>query len=343
MASSHFALVVGLYFAICASIVSAGRMTSPKNVPKNAILLSNVESLTFRNGKMTTARRASPVPQLNCVGPPNVCKIYNVEAMRCTNEGVDYDAENIQWACRADLPEEFKLGSTDVSCEGYASSDDPYVLKGSCGVEYRLLLTEKGEEKFDSDRRGSNPFTGHADDGEDSTIARVIFFAIFGGVLCTIIFKMLHACRRNPPRLGDADGRPPWYGGGGGDDNGDPPPPYDSHGYNQLWKQGTDGASSRTSAAGSSRTAGQQANQGWRPGPWTAAAAGAGLGYAFGRNQNRTQTQPREPTQRSNGGFFGGGDGYGGGAGPSNTRSSSSSSFSSSRHESTGFGGTSRR
>jgi len=345
MEFSYLGLLVALYFAIFAPLVSAGKVTKPNNVPKNAILLSKVESLTFRNGKMTTARRVSPVPQLNCVGPKNICKLFNVEVMRCTNEGADYEAENIQWACRADLPEEFKLGGTDVSCEGYASSDDPYVLKGSCGVDYRLLLTEKGEQKFGGGWRGSNPSEDFGEGGS-STIARVIFFLIFGGVLVTIIFKMLQACGHNPPRLGGGNTRPPWYGGGGGgddDDDSDLPPPYDSHTFNQPRKPKTYGTSSTTSTAGSSRTAGQQQNQAWRPGPWTAAAAGAGLAYAFGRNQNRTQTQPRQPAQRPSRGIFGGGGSYDGGAGPSNARSSSSSSFSSTRHESTGFGGTSRR
>ena len=33
-------------------------------------------------------------------------------------------------------------------CEGYESPEDPFVLKGSCGVEYRLVLTESGEERY---------------------------------------------------------------------------------------------------------------------------------------------------------------------------------------------------
>ena len=41
-----------------------------------------------------------------------------------------------------------RLGSTDVICEGYSSAEDPAVLKGSCGVEYRLMLTEAGHEKY---------------------------------------------------------------------------------------------------------------------------------------------------------------------------------------------------
>lgn len=30
----------------------------------------------------------------------------------------------------------------------YSYPEDPYVLKGSCGVEYRLGLTEAGYEKY---------------------------------------------------------------------------------------------------------------------------------------------------------------------------------------------------
>ncbi|EQL34626.1 hypothetical protein BDFG_03577 [Blastomyces dermatitidis ATCC 26199] len=68
--------------------------------------------------------------------------------MRCINQGHDYDENDVQWTCTAQLPPEFKLGSTDVICEGYRDKEDPWVLKGSCGVEYRLLLTERGEQKY---------------------------------------------------------------------------------------------------------------------------------------------------------------------------------------------------
>lgn len=332
MGSSLVALCMALCLAILTPWTSAGKVTNPKNVPKDAILLSNVESLTFRAGKMTASRRVSPVPQLNCVGPSHVCKLYHVDVMRCTNEGAEYDAETIQWACRAALPEYFKLGSTDVSCEGYASRDDPYVLKGSCGVDYRLLLTDKGEEKFG--HRHRNSFSGESD---SSNLAVIVFFLIFGLVLFVIIRNMIGASRRNPPRLGGNNNRPPWFGGGGGGGDGnDPPPPYDSHNFSQPRKPRSYGTSSRGSAGNSSRSAGEQ-TQGWRPGPWTAGAVGAGLGYAFGRTQNRTQ--PWETAQRP-GSFFGGGGGGGVGR---NTRRDSPPSFSSSRYESTGFGSTSRR
>ncbi|KAJ9663966.1 hypothetical protein H2198_000469 [Neophaeococcomyces mojaviensis] len=325
-----------LFFTSFAITATAGKVTNPNNVPKNAILLSNVESLTFRSGKMTTSRRVAPVPQLTCTGPSNVCKLYDVDTMRCTNEGADYDAENIQWACKASLPEEFKLGATEVACEGYASSDDPYVLKGSCGVEYRLLLTDKGEQKFGK-HNDDFPWNGSGDEerGTSTIVARVIFFAIFGAVLFIIVSRMLEACRRNPPRLGRNAGGRPWFGGGGDDD--EPPPPYDSHGFNQPRKPKTTNYGTNN---GSSSRGGQQQNQGWRPGPWSAGLAGAGLGYALGRNQNRTQ--PRQ-TQRPGGGFFGNVGGGSSGSWDSGPSRSSGPSSSGSRYESTGFGGTSRR
>jgi len=31
------------------------------------------------------------------------------------------------------------MGRVQVGCEGWESSDDPYILKGSCGLEYTLL------------------------------------------------------------------------------------------------------------------------------------------------------------------------------------------------------------
>jgi len=113
--------------------------------PSNSVLLSNVQTLTLRKDLKTSHRRVSAIPQLKCVGG-NAKGLYEVDVMRCKNAGSDYDDDNIQWTCTASLPAEFKLGSTDVICEGYESPNDPYILKGSCGVEYRLVLRERGGE-----------------------------------------------------------------------------------------------------------------------------------------------------------------------------------------------------
>ncbi|KMU89320.1 transmembrane protein 66 [Coccidioides immitis H538.4] len=120
-----------------------------KSPSRNAVLLSNIQTLTLHANRKTSHRRVSAIPQLTCVGPSKrICSLYIPDVMRCTNQGYDYDENDIQWTCTAELPPEFKLGSTEVVCEGYRDSNDPWILKGSCGVEYRMLLTEEGERKF---------------------------------------------------------------------------------------------------------------------------------------------------------------------------------------------------
>ncbi|TVY37241.1 Store-operated calcium entry-associated regulatory factor [Lachnellula subtilissima] len=244
--------------------------------------------------------------------------------MRCTNAGADYNTEDIQWSCSASLPADFKLGSTDVICEGYSSPDDDYVLKGSCGVEYRLLYTEAGEEKYGgSGWFGGGQGKGKGGEGEGWTIDGIIFTVLFVAVLVWICWALYAGVRDAPapgagraPRRGGGGG----WGGGGGDDPYDPPPPYPGKRYGATEQQ-----------------------QGWRPGFWSGSAAGAAAGYMAGRAGNQRQPD----VQQGGGGWFGGGGGRNsgggsgwGGAGPSRSGSSSSSSA---RHESTGFGSTSRR
>ncbi|KAJ9496196.1 hypothetical protein H2202_008442 [Exophiala xenobiotica] len=340
----------------------SARVTNPKKVPRNAVLLSKVSAITVRAGKQTASRRVPPVPQLQCVGPAKICSLYTVDVMRCTNEGVDYDENNVQWSCKASLPDEFKLGSTDVTCEGYESSDDPYVLKGSCGVEYRLLLTDKGEEKY-----GSHTSTNFNILPKTHLVSEKIvgyaFMAVFFLVLFIIVRGFYRAWREDPARRLPRP-RGGGFGGSGGGDDDDPPPPYDPRPpprpKKPTWSSGSNSGSNSTRRTGATQ------EEGWRPGFWTGTAAGAAAGYFAGRGA-RTQPEPprRAPwgTQWGNGwlggrqdnGLFGGGNnqggwfgggGGGGGArpGPSSSRTpSSSSSFSSTRHESSGFGGTSRR
>lgn len=351
-----------LGFLLGASSALSAKVTNPSKVPKKAVLLSKVSSLTLRSGQNTASRRVSPVPQLQCVGPESICRLYEVDTMRCTNEGADYDVENIQWSCKANLPEEFKLGGTDVGCEGYESSDDPYVLKGSCGVEYRLLLTDKGEEKFGD--IGKSDGNEHHNNGSGGQLFSLIFMLAFFGILALIAVSCIKSWQER--NAGNNNNRPGWGlgGGGGGGGNDDPPPPYDSH-YspppakkpNTRTYAPRTSTSTRTSPRSSSNRTAPTA-EGWRPGFWTGTAAGAAAGYLAGnRNQTPAQTQAQTETRQTGGGLFGGGGnswlGRNTGArrGPDppvqrnygSSSSTSTPSFSSTRHESTGFGSTSRR
>ena len=287
------------------------------------VRLSDVRSLTLRGDRKTTHRRVSAIPQLRCVGG-NARGLYDVDVLRCTNEGASYGGDqDVQWTCTASLPSEFRLGATDVKCEGYASADDPYILKGSCGIEYRLMLTQRGEERYG--RRRERPGDG-AKRGETlSTVEWMLFWALFAGVLVWILYNACSRAgenaQRRPRRPGGGGGG--GYGSGGGGGGGpydDPPPPYD---YS-------------TKPSQSSAAPGWGAAGGWQPGFWTGAAGGAAAGYAASNWRNQRNDRYREDSRL----FDNGGEG-----GSRTTRSSASSGsgYSASRHESTGFGSTSRR
>ncbi|KAF2446117.1 DUF1183-domain-containing protein [Karstenula rhodostoma CBS 690.94] len=311
---------------LSSALLAATTLLEPASALRsNKIKLSQIQSLTLRKDQQTSHRRVSAIPQLKCIGG-SARGHYEVDVMRCKNSGADYDDEAIQWTCTASLPEEFKLGSTDVICEGYDSPDDPYILKGSCGVEYRLALTEKGEEKYGHKK----PWFGGGDDdgGEhqkttgDKVVASV-FWLIFIGVAAWIVFNAVRnwATGQGGAGAGVGGNRPGWGGGGGGGWGGnddDPPPPYD-------WRPGQ---------GQNKRAYGGTENQGWRPGMWSGALGGAAAGYAAGRMGGRSGNQ----TSGSGWGNSGWNNGEG-----SSRSSSGSSNYSGTRHESTGFGSTSRR
>lgn len=231
--------------------------------------------------------------------------------MLCRNQGSSYGTEDISWACTSQLPPSLKLGSTDVICEGYDRPDDPYVLKGSCGVEYRLALTSEGERLY--------PNLSGDSEGVDWS------FWLFGIVFVAIaLWIIVGACTKaNANRRGAAwrQGNNGGWGPGGGWGGGpgrwdDPPPPY----------PGTKSS----------------ADQGWRPGFWTGLAGGAAAAYMAGRRGSQYNNQ------QPGAGFWGrdgGGTNNGSTWGSRSARMGSGSlgSSSTSRHESTGFGPTSRR
>lgn len=197
--------------------------------------------------------------------------------MRCTNAGSSFDEHDVEWTCTASLPREFKLGSTDVICEGYDSPEDPYILKGSCGVEYRLVLTEEGEQKFG---KPSSWSTQSSDEGG----AGPLFWVLLAVVAALILYSIWKGGTGN---ANDPNPRGGWGGGGGGggDDN-DPPPPYN---WQPPRKPSTNQAQSSS----------------WRPGFWSGAAAAGAAGYAAGRysgNQTDRRGQRSSNSWRSDNG-----------------------------------------
>ncbi|XP_058630722.1 store-operated calcium entry-associated regulatory factor isoform X2 [Onychostoma macrolepis] len=122
-----------------------------------AVLLHDVQVLTLHRGRYTTARRSSPVTQLQCIGGSAGCGSFVPEVVQCYNRGSD--GIDTQWECKADMDNAYRFGRVEVSCEGYNSPNDAYVLRGSCGLEYTLELTAEGKQQH---TQGSSGFSGFA-------------------------------------------------------------------------------------------------------------------------------------------------------------------------------------
>ncbi|KAI9653351.1 MAG: hypothetical protein M1831_006056 [Alyxoria varia] len=350
---------------------------------KDAVLLKDVKVLTLHNGRMTTGRRVSSIPQVVAAGGP-AASYFTPQTLRCTNVGQSYTEHDVEWTCTAMLPPEFKLGGTEVTCEGWDNDADPYILKGSCGVEYRLMFTEMGEKKweqgekvaYDQGWRSEGPGSEKGDTGDvlsmrrtGDTVDRVmtgLFWLAFVGVLGYAAYNYWSSRGRTSggTRRGGRGGAG-GGGGYGGDDRpdypDDPPPPY----YPPRTPKSEYAASPKKTRNSPSSTASSRGKQSgpssFLSGAATAGAAGAAAGWFAGRRSAGTQSENRgdgggessrsaaggaSSSTRSSSSWFGGG---GGGSSssqrtaPQGSPSEPSSSYSSERYESTGFGGTKRR
>ncbi|KAJ3582735.1 hypothetical protein NHX12_000308, partial [Muraenolepis orangiensis] len=133
--------------------------------------------LTLHRGQFTAAGgRSSPVPQLRCTGGSAGCGAVVPEAVQCTNKG--WDGVDVQWECKTDLDNSYQFGRIEVSCEGYSHPEDAFVLKGSCGLEYTLELTEEGRA-----RRRSSSFSHHGSSKQSGGFGEFAsnFFSAFSG------------------------------------------------------------------------------------------------------------------------------------------------------------------
>ncbi|KAI0759583.1 hypothetical protein BD413DRAFT_607513 [Trametes elegans] len=247
------------------------------------VALAKIPSLTFYKDELTLSRRGPPIPQLTCIGRP--CKLYQPDVVRCVNIGGS--GTDVEWKCEADLPDSLRFGRVEVSCEGWDRPGDPYVLKGSCGLDYRLVqvpssLRGPGAEDPSYPARFSRWLYELSEDPVGA-----FFMLVWVAVLGLILYNLLSSClraRRAQPGSSPQPPRRPWWGPGSGGgwfsgpapDTGphDPPPPYTKH-------------------APSSPT-GPAPAQGWAPGFWTGAALG-GLGaYLFGSGAREQQRRHGE-------------------------------------------------
>ncbi|XP_073075170.1 store-operated calcium entry-associated regulatory factor [Manis javanica] len=255
------------------------------------ILLRDVKAFTLHHDRYTTSRRLHPVPQLKCVGGTAGCDSYTPSVVQCQNKG--WDGYDVQWECKTDLDIAYKFGKTVVSCEGYESSEDPYVLRGSCGLEYNLDYTEIGLKKLreSGKHHGFSSFSNyynklHSPDssGMSGLVIIVVLLAVAFGV-----YKLF---------LSDGQDSPPPYS---------EYPPY-AHGYQRFsssagspppgFKSEFTGPHGATSGFGSAFT-GQQGYENSGPGFWTGLGTGGLLGYLFGSNRAATPFSDCPPSYSS--------------------------------------------
>ena len=249
--------------------------------------------------------------------------------MRCRNEESDYDDEDIQWTCTASLPPEFKLGTTDVICEGYSTANDPYVLKGSCGVEYRLMLTSVGEKKFP--KRASSMYR-EAD--EHWSRSSLLFWGVFISVLGLIVYRAVYG-NGGPQTPGRDLPRSP-FGWTGTHDPSGPAAPLAPPDTPNTKKQIAAAQASHTGAAPS-----------WMPGFVTGVLGGMAGGYFASTRTTpaglRTPPATRSEFLNPNNGGEGSSKGKSKGAEKSDKSADTASATTTSRYEGTGFGATARR
>ncbi|KAJ7761541.1 DUF1183-domain-containing protein [Mycena maculata] len=224
----------------------------------SSVELASIPALTFYKDSLTESRRTKAIPQLICVGEP--CHLYTPEVVRCKSLGGS--GTEIDWKCEADLPESLRFGRVEVSCEGWSQAGDPFVLKGSCSLEYRLVQIPGSLRNTESD----NPLGSKSFD-----VASEIFTLIWLAFMAIILYSFLECCMRGPQNRVGAQGHPdprrpgdsgPGFFPGGFNDDPSAPPPY-------------------------SKTA-PTPNEGWRPGFWTGAALG-GLGTHLLNNRQNTR------------------------------------------------------
>jgi len=303
------------------------------------VKLKDIEVLTLRNGQFTKGRRSPGVLQLSCVGGTAGCGAFTPQVVQCYNKGSD--GFDVQWECKTDMDNAYRFGRVEVSCEGYDYPDDPYVLKGSCGLEYTIDLTKEGMSQ--SQGQNQHNYYGGGGGGGGSygwnipnppKQSNAITNIACGIVLVIIIYAIYKTCisPTDPTRQYSRtnDDYPDGRGGGG---QAPPPPGFRPNYYGSSNTGDTFGDSCSAGAGAGARTARPGSSGG---GFWTGAATGGLLGYMFGNRNNTGHNagygfrSPQTPFS----------------AAPSSSYSfgaSSSGSSSTGTRTASGFGGTRRR
>merc|ERR1712000_21738 len=197
------------------------------------------------------------------------------DVVQCRSSGLDADGMP-QWRCKADLDEGVKLGRISVTCEGYESPNDDYILKGSCGLEYELKKTRHfREDRSYNNRKGYYNEDKFDKKQQSSWVSSLIQLCI---VLCVARCVYQACCGRSQRNNRNNQNNGPYP------PPGDPAPQYPGHDSQQ--QQQYYHANSQTFQK-------QQPSTSSGLNTAATAAAAGGLGYMLGRRSAApTRTAP---------------------------------------------------
>ena len=163
---------------------SAHRFDDPYVSHNDRVLLSDVESLLFQTNQMTTGRRSIPVQQMSCSGWN--CR-KGPDSIMCKNKGMTDN--DIVWECTGHgLTPGYVMKGATVSCEGYSNSNDPYILRGSCGVTYNI---EKDHSYQEPVTTSTTTTSTHYIDTNPYTNGGDFQFFLFMLVLSIVVFGLI--------------------------------------------------------------------------------------------------------------------------------------------------------
>ncbi len=121
------------FVAPMAPVVSAEPSVCTSEQDLQCVHRDSIKVLFFDGLSLTEGRRSPPVQQVNCTN----CWSWNpVGRVRCDRVSAE---SKQQWLCTTlsdGVSVSKPMHNVVISCEGCLNEDDPYVLKGSCGLTY---------------------------------------------------------------------------------------------------------------------------------------------------------------------------------------------------------------
>ncbi|KAK0394066.1 hypothetical protein QR680_000553 [Steinernema hermaphroditum] len=103
-----------------------------EGISYSKVLLSEVQVIK----RIQPLEEDIPVRKSSVSDVADACDRFPPRSVQCYKRGSD--GIDVQWECKADIPKKYRFGQISVLCDGFDHPGDPYVLHGSCGLEYNL-------------------------------------------------------------------------------------------------------------------------------------------------------------------------------------------------------------